>query len=354
MIEFTYNTMKELFYRLRRVNMATLKEVAEFANVSIATVSRILNDDNSLTVLPETKEKVIKAAEQLNYIPKSKRKGNHDEALTVAVIQWYSFEQEMRDTYYLSLIQGVENYLKTNGIIAKRIRKDDMDLNKVLENVQGIICIGKFEFEVVKELKEYTENIVLLDMDISPVTECCVTLDFDNAMFQVVDYFNRLGHKHIGFLGRGEYEELSLHISTRKSSFIKYCQYFGLKYTELLLENELTSEAGYNLIHNLAKTEELPTAIFAVNDPIAIGAMRALQDQGIRVPEQVSIIGFNNIEAGNFTTPSLTTVYAPSKEMGNLGAMLLHEMMLKKKALFPMRVQLPCSLLERKSCKKII
>lgn len=91
MIEFTYNTMKELFYRLRRVNMATLKEVAEFANVSIATVSRILNDDNSLTVLPETKEKVIKAAEQLNYIPKSKRKGNHDEALTVAVIQWYSF-----------------------------------------------------------------------------------------------------------------------------------------------------------------------------------------------------------------------------------------------------------------------
>lgn len=168
--------------------MATLKEVAEFANVSIATVSRILNDDNSLTVLPETKEKVIKAAEQLNYIPKSKRKGNHDEALTVAVIQWYSFEQEMRDTYYLSLIQGVENYLKTNGIIAKRIRKDDMDLNKVLENVQGIICIGKFEFEVVKELKEYTENIVLLDMDISPVTECCVTLDFDNAMFQVVDY----------------------------------------------------------------------------------------------------------------------------------------------------------------------
>ena len=281
-----------------------------------------------MTVLPETKEKVIKAAEQLNYIPKSKRKGNHDEALTVAVIQWYSFEQEMRDTYYLSLIQGVENYLKTNGIIAKRIRKDDMDLNKVLENVQGIICIGKFEFEVVKELKEYTENIVLLDMDISPVTECCVTLDFDNAMFQVVDYFNRLGHKHIGFLGRGEYEELSLHISTRKSSFIKYCQYFGLKYTELLLENELTSEAGYNLIHNLAKTKELPTAI--------------------------SIIGFNNIEAGNFTTPSLTTVYAPSKEMGNLGAMLLHEMILKKKALFPMRVQLPCSLLERKSCKKII
>lgn len=173
-------------------------------------------------------------------------------------------------------------------------------------------------------------------------------------MFQVVDYFNRLGHKHIGFLGRGEYEELSLHISTRKSSFIKYCQYFGLKYTELLLENELTSEAGYNLIHNLAKTKELPTAIFAVNDPIAIGAMRALQDQGIRVPEQVSIIGFNNIEAGNFTTPSLTTVYAPSKEMGNLGAMLLHEMILKKKALFPMRVQLPCSLLERKSCKKII
>lgn len=332
--------------------MATLKEVAEFANVSIATVSRILNDDNSLTVLPETKEKVIKAAEQLNYIPKSKRKGNQDERLTVAIIQWYSFEQEIRDTYYLSLIQGVENYLKNNGIIAKRVRKDDMNLEMVLENVQGIICIGKFDFNNVEELKSYTENIVLLDMDISPVTECCVTLDFDNAMFQVVDYFNRLGHKHVGFLGRGEYEELSIHISTRKSSFIKYCQHFDLKYTELLLKDELTSEAGYNLIYTYAE-DELPTAIFAVNDPIAIGAMRALQDRGINVPKEVSIIGFNNIEAGNFTVPSLTTVYAPSKEMGNLGAMLLHQMILKKN-LFPMRVQLPCTLLERKSCKKII
>ena len=78
--------------------------------------------------------------------------------------------------------------------LLKELEKTILDLIKVLENVQGIICIGKFEFEVVKELKEYTENIVLLDMDISPVTECCVTLDFDNAMFQVVDYFNRLGH----------------------------------------------------------------------------------------------------------------------------------------------------------------
>ena len=77
--------------------------------------------------------------------------------------------------------------------------------------------------------------------------------------------------------------------------------------------------------------------------------MRALQDLNIRVPQDVSIIGFNNIDAGNFTSPSLSTVYAPADEMGELGASLLHQSLLNGKKLNSMRIQLPCYLIERNS-----
>ena len=333
--------------------MVTLKDVANYANVSTTTVSRILKNDSTLSVSPETRKKVLAAAKELQYVRKSKKIFSQNETITLAIIQWYSFEREMQDTYYLSLMQGVEDFLQESDIGMIRIREGDIHFWELLQEVQGVICIGKIPLHIVQKITGYSENIILLDMDMSPITHCCVTLDFDNAMYQVAHYFHELGHKHVGFLGRKEYSELDEHIPTRKSSFIRYCQHFGLKYSEFSLNKELTSETGYNLIYEVAKKEKLPTAIFAVNDPIALGAMRALHDSGIQVPNDVSIIGFNNIDAGSFTTPPLTTIYAPAKEMGEVGARLLCESLINNKKLVPMRIQLPCNLLIRNSCKEI-
>lgn len=329
--------------------MVTLKDVAKYANVSIATVSRILREDDTLNVSLETRTKVQEAVAKLNYVPKPRKNSNQNIKLVVAIIQCYTYEQEIRDTYYITLLQSVEKYLKTHHIAMRRVREGDIDVESVLQNVHGIICIGKISSFHLEKLCEMTENIIFLDMDMSPITECCITLDFDDAMYQVVKYFHDLGHKKIGFLGRSEYNELNHHIQTRKRSFIKYCQEFHMEYQEFSLEKDLTSEAGYNLVYEMAQIQKLPSALFAVNDPIAIGAMRALQDLNIRVPQDVSIIGFNNIDAGNFTSPSLSTVYAPADEMGELGASLLHQSLLNGKKLNSMRIQLPCYLIERNS-----
>lgn len=328
--------------------MATIKDVAKAADVSIATVSRVLNEDKTLKVLPETREKILKVATELNY---SLRQKDKKKVLKIGIIQCYTFEQEIRDTYFLSILQGVEKYLRKNKIASTKVRYDDLDIKKILEGVDGIVCIGKFEHGHLELFNKMTSNIVLLDMDLSPITNTCISLDFDDAMFKVVAYFHSRGHKKIGFMGRNEYDELNLQTTSRKKSFIKYCEHLGVDYEIYTTKHQMTGNEGYAVMNRVISGGNVPSALFCANDPLAMGAMQALLDVGIKVPDEVSIIGFNDVDACNFTRPTLSTVYAPSSEMGEIGASVLHNMIEGNDVFYPRRIQLPCQLVIRKSCK---
>lgn len=328
--------------------MATIKDVAKAADVSIATVSRVLNEDKTLKVLPETREKILKVATELNY---SLRQKDKKKVLKIGIIQCYTFEQEIRDTYFLSILQGVEKYLRKNKIASTKVRYDDLDIKKILEGVDGIVCIGKFEHGHLELFNKMTSNIVLLDMDLSPITNTCISLDFDDAMFKVVVYFHSRGHKKIGFMGRNEYDELNLQTTSRKKSFIKYCEHLGVDYEIYTTKHQMTGDEGYAVMNRVISGGNVPSALFCANDPLAMGAMQALLDVGIKVPDEVSIIGFNDVDACNFTRPTLSTVYAPSSEMGEIGASVLHNMIEGNDVFYPRRIQLPCQLVIRKSCK---
>ena len=327
--------------------MATLKDVAQYAGVSVSAVSRILNNDSHLSVPDETRNKVKEAAKELGYIPLAKRSSKHREQFHVMIIQGFSLEQEVTDTYYISIIYGIEKYLKEHDIIVKRYRSDASDLYDALRQVDGVLCVGKFQKEMILQFKDLCKNIVLLDMDLSPIVDCCVTLDFDDAMYQVVTYLHNLHHRHVGFIGRKEYQENKM-VHTRMDCFLKYCQMYDMQVTTYELSDELTSHAGYEAIYDIEDLSHLPSAIFAVNDLIAMGAMLALQERGLQVPRDVSVMGFDDLEASNFTSPALTTMYAPSSEMGKIGSMVLKSM-LEGENVYPARIQLPCTLLERKS-----
>lgn len=328
--------------------MATIKDVAKAADVSIATVSRVLNEDKTLKVLPETREKILKVATELNY---SLRQKDKKKVLKIGIIQCYTFEQEIRDTYFLSILQGVEKYLRKNKIASTKVRYDDLDIKKILEGVDGIVCIGKFEHGHLELFNKMTSNIVLLDMDLSPITNTCISLDFDDAMFKVVAYFHSRDHKKIGFMGRNEYDELNLQTTSRKKSFIKYCEHLGVDYEIYTTKHQMTGDEGYAVMNRVISGGNVPSALFCANDPLAMGAMQALLDVGIKVPDEVSIIGFNDVDACNFTRPTLSTVYAPSSEMGEIGASVLHNMIEGNDVFYPRRIQLPCQLVIRKSCK---
>lgn len=330
--------------------MATLKDIAELAQVSIATVSRILNNDSSLNVPEATKNNVLSAAKALNYKKKTKEQSIYQ----ICIIQWYSLEQEIEDPYYLTLRKGVEDYFQKKDVLLKRIFKSDIHFEDSLKDADGIICIGKFSDDYIQMFKKYCNSVILLDMDLNRISECSIILDFDQAIKDAIAYLSKLGHKKIGYLGGIEYlDNDSQYSDMRKTSFVKYCEEYHIDYQDFIIEDEFTKESGYNMAIELIQSKNLPTAIFAASDPIAIGAMRAFNEHGYSIPEDISIIGFDNIDASNYTHPPLTTFYAPSYDMGQLGAQLLYQALENKTKLLPMRIQLPCYLIERESCSPI-
>lgn len=325
--------------------MATIKDVAKAANVSTSTVSRILNNDPTLNVPPSTKQAVLDAATALNYNKKNKTSKS---SYTIGIVQWYSLQQEIDDPYYLSIRQGVEEYCRQNQIQIIRTFKDDTNYIKALQNVNGIICIGKFSKEDIESFEKITRNLVLLDMSTSTIHHHSISLDFQNAVYDALDYLTSLGHKKITYLGGKEYlDNHEEYADERKEAFIQYCEKHNIEYQ--VLEESFTREAGYTMMCELIHKNQLPDAIFAGSDPIAIGALRALHDYQINIPEEISIIGFDNIDAANYTNPPLTTLFAPTFEMGKYGAQLLHHI---KDYHTPMKILLPCTLIERESCQK--
>lgn len=328
--------------------MATIKDVANEAQVSPATVSRILNQDPSLNVPDETRQAVFQAAQKLNYT--KKRKSHLKNNFTIGIVQWYTLQQEINDPYYLSIRQGVENFCLKNKISILRTFKNDINYIEAIDNVDGLICIGKFSQKDMNHLEKICRNIIFLDMFMPSIQVHSISLDFKNAIIDALDYIVSLEHHKIGYLGGKEYlEDQMLYPDMRKQTFINYCEEHQIDYQNYVLEDQFTRESGYSMMCELINSHRLPDAIIAASDPIAIGAMRALQEHHIRIPEDISIIGFDDIQEASFTNPPLTTIYAPAKEMGEYGASLIYHM---KDIKIASQIQLPCTLIERDSCKK--
>lgn len=325
--------------------MATIKDIAAMAKVSSATVSRVLNNDATLKVPLETRQLVWDAAQALDYQKKQK---NITASYTIGIVQWYTLQQEIDDPYYLSIRQGVEEYCRHHEIHVIRTFKEDLNQTASLGNVDGLLCIGKFNQKEIAQFKKISSNIIFLDMTTPRIEDTTISLDFKEAMHDVVMHLQQLHIHNVAYLGGKEYiDQETVYEDTRKVKFAYFCQQKNIKFQ--LYEGTFTKESGYQMTLELILNNKLPQAIFAASDPIAIGALRALQEHNINVPQDISIIGFDDIKDASFTTPPLTTVFAPAFEMGEYGALLVHRNLHQKT---PLKILLPCILIERESCQK--
>lgn len=331
--------------------MATIREIAAKAQVSPAAVSRILNNDPSLNVTVATKQRVFDIAAQLGYEKKERGKKNSD-TLTYGILQWYSPKQELDDPYYLSVRLGVENYCTENHINVIRAFRSDSDHIASLSGANGLICIGKFDNEEIENFKKLTPCFILVDMHTARVEYNSISLDFENAVKDVMNYLYELGHRTIGYLGGREYlKGHTVYPDMRRQVFQSFCETHGITYLPYLLEDAYTSDAGYHMMTSLIQEKRVPSAIFAASDSIAIGAMRALAENGYQIPKDVSIVGFDDISSAAYTTPPLTTVHAPSYEMGAYAAAFLTtQYPLFEQYKTPLHMTLPCQLVKRGSC----
>jgi len=335
--------------------MATIREIANITNVSASAVSRILNNDTSLNVAPSTRQKVLRAAAELGYV-KKEYKRKLDDTKTFGILQWYTPTQELEDPYYLSIRLGVESYCSDNHIKVIRAFKTDSDYMTSLKNIDGLICIGKFSRKEITSFSKLTGNMILVDMCTNRVDFLSISLDFENAVLDVMNYLFEKGYKKIGYLGGKEYLEESdsikdLYPDKRRQVFCDFCEGHNISYKDYMLEDSFTSEAGHRMMSKLIEEGHIPSVIFAASDSIAIGALLAIKEHGYRVPEDIAIVGFDDISQAAFSSPPLTTVHAPSFEMGMYSAnILFSQNNLQGKINIPFHVTLPCSLVIRESC----
>lgn len=335
--------------------MPTIREVAEAAGVSPGAVSRILNNDITLSVSEPTRQRVLQVAQKMNYIKKNSGKQAKG-TLTFGILQWYSIRQELEDPYYLSIRLGAEKYCSDRSINVIRAFRGDSDYLTSLKGVNGLICIGKFAEEEIKTFSNITPNFILVDMHTTRILHNCITLDFVHATTDALDYLISLGHRKIGYLGGKEYvSENTIYFEQRKSVFEAYCKEKGLSYEPYVLESSYSIESGYAMMKQLLDQNNLPTALFTASDAIALGAIRALNEAELSVPEDMSIIGFDNINASAYTNPPLTTVNAPTELMGEYAAnFIMTSLSLYRQYHIPMQMILPCSLIKRGSCDKLM
>lgn len=330
--------------------MATIKDIAKKAGVSASTVSRILNNDATLCAALETKQKVIEVAKELGYkkIPK-----NTKAAFKLGIVQWFSKEQELKDNYYLELRNGIEDFCVKNCVQIIRAFKTDINYMEQLEDVDGLICMGKFSKSEIKSFIKISKNIVFLDMPVEDYPVTTFTLDFENAVNDVMDYFMALGHRKIGFLGGKEYvDEKNVFEDDRKKYFCSYCEEHHLVWENYMREGVYSSESGYEMMTEILRGEDFPTAVFAASDYIAMGAIKAIKEKELRIPEDISIIGFDDTSICKFMIPELTTIHAPAYEMGQYGVNFLFAAS-NLSSVAPMKAKMSCRLVKRKSCQKI-
>lgn len=330
--------------------MATLKDVAALAGVSQATVSRLLNRDPNLSLPAGTKKAIMDAVETLGYEKKSKK---DRQKMRVGILQWYSLAQEVEDPYYLSIRTGVENYCRRDDMQIVRVFKSDPSYREHLQGIDGLICIGKFSQEELKSCSQLSDNVIFLDMDTDAIEYNTVSLDFKQAMKEVLDYLYTLNHRKIGFLGGQEIlSDGSVYPDQRISCFTDYAKELGVEYEPWFMVDKYTRESGYEMMKSLLKNKQRPTAVFCCSDPIAIGAMRAVAEAGLSIPNDISIIGFDDIEDCRYCTPPLTSVRAETVHMGEYAGMLMHAM-LQQPVSTPFRLQLPTALNKKMSVKKL-
>lgn len=306
--------------------MVTIKEIADEAGVSISTVSRILNADKSLQVSAQTRQKVLEVASKLKYIkPNSKKSVS---AGNILITHWYTDEMKLGDLYYSSIRWGVETTLKNaNYHIIRSIFNEDFSDFFDFSEVDGIIAIGGFDKYNLSKLLMANKPLVIINQNTIAQGVSCITADYTSPVKKIVDYFKEQNHTKIGLIDGISNSNHNRHskLDPRSIAFHQIAKQENVFDEKLIFTGNFSLESGYQAMKTAIEVlgDDLPTAFFVINDVMAIGALRALSEAKISVPDRVSLIGFGDVEVGSFLSPSLSTVQLAQRQMGTLGAMTL-------------------------------
>ncbi|MBW7886257.1 MAG: LacI family DNA-binding transcriptional regulator [Caldilineaceae bacterium] len=304
--------------------MSTIKDVAALANVSIATVSRVLN--GNATVSPELVLRVQAAVEKLSYQPnKLARSLRRNESATVGVLI-----PDSSNPFFAELAKGVEDACFSEGfnVVLCNTNEDPAKAQVHLANltehrIAGFVVVSPDKLERrLQRLLDEAYLIVLADRPFPNLETDSVVADNYGGARRAVQHLLDLGHRRIGFVAGSA--TLGT-VQERWRGVEEALRAAGLRPSPELIYNsgEYEPESGYAGAEVLLRQADPPTAIFAFNDLMALGILHYTHVHGIRVPDELSVVGFDNISIAAFLVPGLTTVAQPRYELGRRAAQIL-------------------------------
>lgn len=299
----------------------TIKDVAELAGVTPAVVSRVFNNDETLNIKDETRKKVLKAMSDLNYKPNTVARSLRTKTVnTIGLII-----SDINNPFYASIIRGVQVAAEEAGycMILCDTHDDvetEMKYIAMLKEqfVKGIILSSTFVMDsIIKELKERDIKYVMVNRMTTESDAPYIRTDDIKGEFDAVKYLIGLGHKRIAHIAGPFYADTSI---KRIQGYTRALVESGLKYDNryLIEASRFEEKEGYEACKRLLNNPEIkrPTAITTGNDLLAIGATHAIKEAGLKIPDDISLVGYNDIWICEHLNPPLTTVHSPLYEMG--------------------------------------
>lgn len=329
----------------------TIKDVARHTGLSIATISKFINGGN---VLEKNREVIAQAIGELGFHVNEIARGlKTSRSMTVGVLI-----PDLENVFCTSIVANIENTLQQSGYssIICDYREDPALEREKLEflarkGVDGFIYmpLGSQE-QVVSRLLEKSTPVILIDRPLSGIACDTVLVDNLNAAYGAIEHLINQGHRRIGIIAgpSGIYTA-----QERLRGYRRVHEDFDLPIDgDLVLEGDYSVESGHRLMDTLLKRTDPPTAVFVTNYEMTLGAIMALNESPIRVPDELSIIGFDNQQLARIVKPALTIVVQPIQSIGETAASLLLKRLKEDRTGFPAMHRLKTRLVMGESVKR--
>ncbi len=334
--------------------MASIRDVAKAAGVSITSVSRVLNNDKNFSITEETRKKIYDAIKELNYkIPENYIK-NEEKKQSIGCIQRLTTEGN-KDNYFSTIASGIKQHLSKYGkSLQFLLTQFDFETNNY-ETIfhtypKGLIIMGDISDEAYKFLKSKIKYIVGIDTSYTDIDNICYNRFY--AGVEAVEHLIECGHKKIAYIGSNINRDNLKNIG-RFEAYQRVMEKYNLEINpNWMIDSKWHRDTCFNETIKLLQSNDRPTAIFVASDHMAIAAISAINSLGLNVPEDISVIAISDITEAAYLTPPLTTVSIPQRDMGRIATETLLQRIGGDTTLTK-QIFVPCKLTIRNSVKII-
>lgn len=347
----------------------SIKKIAEKVGVSPATVSRVLNNPNYRCSTPGLRDKIWRAAIELNYVPNEAARNlkmgiavKNDRTYYINVLMT-RMDADQSDPFFTELLHVIESEIHRHMCILSKVwymslfsndrkcRTENLDCiisdmyDEVVGKCDGLIIIGKCNKAALKKLNHKYKSVVSVNRNSTNYEVDEVLCDGRKIASMAVEYLIGLGHQHIGYVGE-------CHNETRYNGYLETLQNHGIDLElDYVIETKQTEAEGFEIMKRFLQSQDCPTGIYCANDITAIGMLKCLNKYKNKY-YMPSIISSDDIEQAQYTKPMLTTVRLPKEEMGKFALRLLLDR-IKDGHKGVVRMELEGKLMIRNSCTPV-